>query len=117
MSKTARLSERIAILEQELGKSGNQLGLDAGIGNGTVGGWTDNQVDKPTTAVEKFLRHYRIRIEWWKTLEGEVFITQEQKEPAVTENPASETSEEIYRNIVEGNTEYLLIPRSVLQEK
>lgn len=26
-------------------------------------------------------------------------------------------TEEVYRNIVEGNTEYLLIPRSVLQEK
>lgn len=26
-------------------------------------------------------------------------------------------SEEVYRNIVEGNTEYILIPRTVLQEK
>lgn len=28
-----------------------------------------------------------------------------------------DTQEEVYRNIVEGNTEYILIPRSVLQEK
>lgn len=32
-------------------------------------------------------------------------------------NNIMEQPEEVYRNIVEGNTEYLLIPRSVLQEK
>ena len=33
------------------------------------------------------------------------------------ENPLAGDPDEIYRRIVEGNTEYLLIPRSVLQEK
>ena len=116
MSKTALISERIKALEGKLDKSANILGKEAGIGNGTVGGWTDNQVEKPTAAVEKFLRHYNIREEWWKTGKGEIFNTSVHNEAAVTEKPLR-APEEIYRDLVEANSEYRLVPKVILEGK
>jgi hypothetical protein len=112
-STDQRIKARITVLEGELGKSGNQLGLDAKLGNGTVDGWTDKQLDKSKPLVERFLNHHKINPEWWETGRGEVFLT---SVPKPTGNKEKDV-EEIYRNIVEGNTEYILIPRSVLQEK
>ena len=45
-----------------------------------------------------------------------------EENPTPDQKPADnkekmENQEDVYRNIVEGNTEYILIPRSVLQEK
>lgn len=68
-----RIKARIKVLEASLGKSGNKLGREAGLGNATVDGWTDKQIDKPTLQVETFLRHYSINEDWWRTGEGEVF--------------------------------------------
>ena len=72
-STTMRIKARIKVLEASLGKSGNKLGREAGLGNATVDGWTDKQIDKPTLQVETFLRHYSINEDWWRTGEGEVF--------------------------------------------
>lgn len=105
----------MGVLSQLTKKSGNKLGLEAGLGNATVNDWSDKQVEKPTRTVEEFLKHHSISETWWKTGEGEVFITSEQKPGDNKEK--MENQEEVYRNLVEGNTEYILIPRSVLQEK
>lgn len=114
MSKNVKIKARLAVLEQELGKSGNQLGLAAKLGNATVDGWTDNQIEKSNLAVEKFLSHHKINPKWWKTGEGEIFITSVQ---GSTDNEENVTiSENVYRTIVEGNTEYVLIPRTVLKD-
>lgn len=113
MSNNAQLSARMKVLYEKLNKSGNLLGKEAGLGNATVDGWSDKQIEKPTLAVESFLNHHKINREWWKTGQGEVFITPVEK----TSDNKEKDSEEVYRNIVEGNTEYVLIPRSVIQEK
>lgn len=117
MSKSVLISERIKVLEGKLRKSGNVLGKEAGIGNGTVGGWTDNQVEKPTAVVEKFLRHYGISEQWWKTGKGDVFITPVPNQPAITGKPLHEVPEEIYRDLVEANSEYRLVPKTILEGK
>jgi hypothetical protein len=114
-SKSAKIAEKIKVLEVSFNKPGNTLGKDAGLGNGTVDGWTDNQIDKPNAVVEKFLKHYNINPVWWRTGEGEVFLT-----PAIKSTGSNEIPEvrgEVYRTIVEGETEYILMARSVLQEK
>lgn len=49
--------------------------------------------------------------------EAKVSIKAINNTPVDKPSDNKETSEEVYRNIVEGNTEYILIPRSVLQEK
>lgn len=119
MSNNAQIQARIKILEGEFpGKSGNQLGKDAGLGNTTVDGWNDNQIGKPTLAVKEFLKFYNIRGEWWATMEGPIFKgkpTHGQIEPAITEKPLG-GDPEVYRTIVEGKTEYVLIPRTTMQD-
>lgn len=118
MSKTAIISARIAILERELGKSGNQLGLDSGVGNGTVGGWTDNLIGKPSLAVKQFLRHFKIRDEWWKTGEGDIFHTSVQNQSDNTEIPKWVTLDEESKKLFEvasKTTRYTFIPTTILE--
>jgi hypothetical protein len=115
MSNNPKIKARIKVLETILKKPGNTLGKEAGLGNGTVDGWTDSQLDKPNAVVEKFLRHYNIDPAWWKTGEGEIFITSVDKSTDYKEKAAD--PREIYRTIVEGKTEYVLIARTVLQDR
>lgn len=79
MSYRVRIKDRIAVLEEKLGKSGNLLGQDAGLGNGTVDAWSDKPIDYSTNMIEKFLTHHRINKEWWKTGKGEIFLTTPEK--------------------------------------
>lgn len=74
-----QIEHRIAVLEAELQDSANNIGKEAGLGNGTILGWTDNQIEKPTAAVEKFLRFWAINPQWWKTGEGDIFLTSVQE--------------------------------------
>lgn len=107
-----KFAHRKRILEDLFKKSLNSLAVKAGLGNATTEGWSDKQVDKPSLAVEKFLNHYGIRIEWWKTGEGDVFkekITSVDKKEEIKEN-----REDVYRNLVEENSEYKLVPSELL---
>lgn len=116
MSKRVRIVDRISILEAKLGKSGNALGKAAGLGNATVDGWTDKQVEKPTIAVEKFLTHYNINRKWWETGEGDVFLTSVQERSDNTGKQQLDFSpEDVYRKIIEGGTEYLLVPKTAFE--
>jgi hypothetical protein len=112
-SSNLQIKARIAVLESELRKSGNQLGLDAKLGNGTVDGWTDKHLDKSKPLVEKFLRHHKVNPQWWETGKGEVFLTLMPKSTDNKENPAFR--EGVYQTIIEGHTEYVMIPRTVLE--
>lgn len=51
--------------------------------------------------------------DWWETGKGEVFIT-EVPQPGNNNGKNYTGDPEVYRTIVEGNTEYVLIPRTVL---
>lgn len=111
MSNNIKIRARINALEQKLKRAGNTLGKEAGLGNGTVDGWSDNQIEKSNAVVEKFLTHHRIRLTWWKTGEGEIFNTDV---PNTTSNTENLSEEAMYRNLVEANTDYRLVPKTVL---
>lgn len=116
-SSTVKIKARMKVLEDSLKKSGNQLGIDAGLGNATVDGWSDNQIDKPTLAVEKFLKHYNINPAWWGTGEGDIYLSNNTDVHKIDNKEENDPGREtVYKTIVEGHTEYVLIPRSVLNE-
>jgi hypothetical protein len=58
-----------------------------------------------------------LNLEWYETGKGQVFLKNGTGVKESTDNSIMEDPEEVYRKLVEGNTEYVLIPRSVLQEK
>lgn len=68
----------------------------------------------------RFLRTFHVNPDYIKNGEGDMFLDDakkiEAKEPQL-EYGLSKDIGEVYRNIVEGNTEYVLILRSVLQDK
>lgn len=73
--------------------------------------------------VAKFLRRFHVARAWWDHGEEPMFLKKvddirgnsvHEPEPIYTKDEP--INEEIYKKIVEGNTEYLLIPRSVLKE-
>lgn len=68
---------------------------------------------------DEFLLKFQIKKSWWKRPDGrtESDVFEANNTPAIKTNEKVIDEEEVYRNIVEGNTEYLLIPRTVLQEK
>jgi hypothetical protein len=120
-AKFDKISERARILKDLTGKSLNTLGVEAGISNGTAGDWSDNQIEKPTRAVSDFLTHHGINEDWWKTGEGEVFNKNSTYVELPSDNKQNQEMEpdkffDTIRTVVEGKTEYLLVPRGVLKD-
>lgn len=60
---------------------------------------------------EKFLRTFNVNPEWWKNEEGDMFLSSTE---LVKSN--GEVKETFYKNLIEGNEEYSLIPRAVLKD-
>lgn len=117
-SKDGTIGARIKVLLEKTGKAVSRIEEDGGIGNGTLKGWKDWSLEKSNRTILDFLNTSRINPEWWKTGKGEIFITPVHMATDNKEKPLREdTPEEIYRKIVEGGTEYLLIPRSALEGK
>lgn len=121
MSIIAKIGARIEVLREKLGnktiaelEKGNLKGDDRLLGNGVISSWIDKPIEWTSDKLEKFLTHYNVNRTWWKTGEGEVFITPAQK-PADNKEKM-DNREDVYRTIVEGHTEYLLVPREVLKE-
>ena len=79
MLKNVQIRKRIAVLSNLMDRSGNSLGIDAGLGNGTVDKWTDKHLDVSNVFVAKFLKHYNIDPQWWQTGDGEVFLKHDEK--------------------------------------
>lgn len=70
--------------------------------------------------LEKFLGTFHVERDWLLHGNGPMKNEKAVKNPTPASNSTDNTEKplgEIYRNIVEGSTEYILIPRSVLQEK
>jgi hypothetical protein len=111
-SSEGTIGRRIKELLSELDVSVTDLEEMGGIGNATLKSWKDKPLGFSSNTLSAFKLKLRIREEWWKTGEGEKFITPVQEAGNNKENRG-----EVYRNIVEGNTEYLLIPRSVFADK
>lgn len=109
MSKSAKIKDRIKVLEGKLGKSGNTLGKEAGLSNGTVDKWDDQPIDFSTDKVEKFLNFHRISKEWWETGEGQIILPKAELARTIDK-------ETFYKNLIEDNNDYSLIPRAVLRD-
>lgn len=85
----------------------------SGLGTTLEKAYNDNREMRDSSTV-KFLQKVGISKTWWETQEGEL-LNNEVAEPGVDYDGPD--PEKIYRKIVEGNTEYVLIHRTVLEEK
>lgn len=75
-----------------------------GVTRGTIINWEKGVTQPDNNEMNKLSKLFNISIDEMST-------------GTIKDTVGAIESEEIYRNIVEGNTEYILIPRSVLQEK
>lgn len=111
------IQARIKVLETHFNKSGNTLGKEIGLGNTTVDDWNDNQLGNPTLHCREFLSRYNINRGWWKTGEGEVFNTSDEKKSDYKQKPSGGKADSIavLREVLEEGTEYRIIPKTVLE--
>jgi hypothetical protein len=107
----ATIGERITVLELELKKSIRQMEQESGLGNGTLSSWKEKVVEYSTDKVEKFLQYYSINRQWWRTGEGEIL---DKKSKEADKELEPHIKESVYRDLVEGNSDYRLIPKVVL---
>lgn len=122
MSETPKISERIKVLKDKLPFKSNRA-LEKGglpndeyvISNGLLAIWEKNNVEWMSNDLDRFLNHYNVNREWWKTGEGSVFNTSVQK-PSNNNGNGMTTKETFYSDLIEGNEEYSLIPRAVLKD-
>lgn len=115
-SKSGTIGARIKVLLAKTGKAVSVIEEEGGIGNGTLKTWKDKEIDYSTTVIQNFLRTSRINEDWWKTGEGEIFIKNGTDMPKASDNKESALGElTAYKTIFEGKTEYVVIPRTVLE--
>jgi len=108
-SKNGTIGARIAVLLDQKKVSVSKLESDGGVGNGTLKTWKDENVDYSTNTVETFLKNLRINRHWWMTGEGDIF--------AKDESNSSLDKDAIYRDLVESNSDYRLVPKTILDEE
>jgi transcriptional regulator with XRE-family HTH domain len=105
------LSDNLKRIRQLKKRSVQELADEIGVKKQSIYDWEKGEYQPGQDNLDKLAKALGVEVK--------VFfddnITSVQNEPAVTENPLGDL--EVYRTIVEGKTEYLLIPRSVLQEK
>jgi hypothetical protein len=89
-----------------------KLGDDANMRSTLEKAYKDNRemTDRKT---ENFLQNLGINKRWWETGEGEIF----QEDIETDMHPNDRVPEEVYRNLVETNTEYMLVPKTILNEE
>ena len=95
----------------------------SGLGNTLEKAYQENREMKRSTT-ERLMYNLGIIPESWHAADGPAFKaaleekhTHEQNQPAITEKALGENPEEIYRRLVEGDTEYVLIPRAIFEDK
>lgn len=120
MSTFYKIKDRIEELAIILGKTVAELEKgdkkdfpgkdDRLLGNATISGWYEQPLVWTSATLEKFLTYYRVSREWWKTGEGEPILTSVDKASDNKEKPP----ESIYRDLVESNSEYRLVPKIIL---
>lgn len=93
------------------------LEVAAGLGMNTLRkAYNDNREPSPKVQV-KLLEEIGINEHWWDTGNGEVYV--EKPTPVQQQGDNNEKSLgelEVYRKVFEGKTEYLVIPRKVLEK-
>lgn len=85
----------------------SKLAKESGLGNTLEKAYQKNTELGPSTK-QKFLHNMGISSNWWETGEGAIFITQGHK--------MGEVKETFYRDLIENNPEYSLLPKAVLKD-
>lgn len=102
--------------------SANNLGIDSpsgleeklGIGQGSISKsyYNKKEDESPGRAtIKKIIEGMGINRKWWDTGEGDIFLTS-----TGLVKSSGEVKETFYKNLIEGNEEYSLIPRAVLKD-
>lgn len=79
--------------------------------------YEDNREMK-TPSTEKFLENLRINRKWWESGEGQIF-SEDEKTTSVDSDTKTEDEIKIlefYQNLFEAKTEYIVIPKKMVQE-
>jgi hypothetical protein len=92
-----------------------KLAEDSELGTTLEKAYTENREMRPVTT-KKFLQKIGISEEWWTLGKGEAFTTTK----SITHNGAQQngitTRETFYRELIEDNDEYSILPRAVLKD-
>jgi hypothetical protein len=111
-----RLLEIKELDKLSINKIEKALGVDGTIYKGIK----DSKYIPNSELVSEIVRIYNLKKSWWdnpvSNNPDDIYEKKLTDMPKPNENK-EKTADEVYRDIVEGNTEYILIPRSVLQEK
>lgn len=120
MSTFQQIGDRIEKLKVFLGKSVAELEKgraedypgrdDRLLGNATISGWIDKPITWTSDKLEKFLTYWNVDKRWWETGEGEILLTSVRKPTSNNEMNL------VYKDLIEANTEYRLIPKRILDD-
>jgi hypothetical protein len=119
-SKEGTIGARIKVLLSETNKNVTELEEAGGIGNGTLKSWKEKSIDFSSNVVTGFKRTLMINDSWWSTGKGEIFNKKSTYVEIPTDNKEKMENQDdflhTFKGLVEGNTEYLLVPRGVLKD-
>lgn len=77
-------------------------------------------IDRKSELKDKYLRIFqdklRINPQWWDTGKGDIYVSKPTQDLKPNGNKEKMAPEEIYRNLVESNSEYRLIPKIILDQ-
>lgn len=121
MYNTDLIGQRIEILRSKLNnisisdlEKGNFKGDKRLLGNATIAGWLSKSVDWTSDKLDKFLTHYGINREWWKTGKGEVFKENNIYIETAAGTKETMTRESVYAELIEKNVNYRILPTLIL---
>lgn len=110
--KKDSIGRNIGLLMQKTGKSYYELERDGGLSNGALRKWMDKNLDFSTLHLETFLVKHGLDRDKWRA--GEIAFVKENPTPSKKETDTTENRDEIYRKMVEENSEYKLVPATLL---
>jgi hypothetical protein len=119
--KMAKIGDRIKVLKKELNKSTRQLEIGNGgqrvISNGLLGDWAELDVTFTSNTLDKFLNYWDVNRHWWKTGEPPIFNKNLTSVEKLTENNNMDQAREtFYRDLIERNEEYSILPKALLKD-
>jgi hypothetical protein len=123
--KTAKIGDRIDVLRVELNKTVRELergdGTEDGenwvVSNGLLGKWRNRPVTFQSNTLEDFLNFWGVSKEWWKTGQLPVLNKNLTSVEKLTENNNMDQAREtFYRDLIERNEEYSILPKALLKD-
>jgi transcriptional regulator with XRE-family HTH domain len=94
----------------------------SGVGTGTLRKAYEDNREPSKRTIWKFLESLSINTDWWETGKGDIYLGNSTHDHNQTDNkqkPMDDIDESNRKlaELVEGKTEYVLVPRNVLQDK